>query len=244
VAWQPLVAVVLFIGGSLLLGLRLLRVGWTTGQLPELLMGIAFFTGGGIGATLQFLAQFPELLPPVFSGATLAFGRLCVHVGILCQASFTWVVFRPHSTAARALLAGLTLAFVAASIGTAAQGGIGDPAYSGFWFWLEGAAAVAAISWGALEALRWHVLMRRRLRYGLADPLVVNRFLLWGTALGAGVLASAVDPVIHALGVDATTTRPLIGVAAGLGTVAALGIALTFFPPAWYRARVRGAAVA
>lgn len=239
-AWQPLIAVALFVGGSLVLGLRLLRLGWATGQLPELLMGIAFFTAGGLGATLQFLAQLPELLPPVFSGATLAFGHLCVHVGVLCQASFTWIVFRPHSAGARALLGGLTLAFVIASVGTATQGGIGDPGYSGAWFWLESAAQVMALAWGTAEALRWHGLMRRRLRFGLADPLVANRFALWGTALGAGVLASAVGPVIHTLGVGAPTTRPLIGVAAALGTVAAVCVALTFFPPARYRVRFGG----
>lgn len=238
--WRPLIAVALFVGGSLLLGLRLLRRGWVTGQLPELLMGISFLVAGGMGGSLQLLAQFPELFPPVFAGAAVAFGRLCIHVGVVCQASFTWLVFRPGSRGARALLGLLTLAFVVASIGTAAEGGIRNPGYSGVWFWVDNAAQVTAIGWGALEALRWYGMMARRVRYGLADPLVANRFLLWGTALGAGVLAIAVGPVIHSFGVGSSLTRPLLGVAAALGTVAALCVALTFFPPARYR-RLLGA---
>ena len=42
--------------------------------------------------------------------------------------------------------------------------------------------------WGAAESLRYFSMMRRRAKLGLADPLVTNRFLLWGLGIGAAMV--------------------------------------------------------
>jgi hypothetical protein len=236
--WLPLLGANAYVVLSLCMGVRLLRLGWRRGSVPELAVGISFVTGGGLGAGLQVLSQTRELLPPVYAGSTLAFSKLCVYVAVLAHGLFTWHVFRPDAAWARRFFFLSVLLWAAISIGYALAGGIVDANYSGAWFWLEFIAQAAIIAWSAFEPLLYWTRMRRRLRFGLADPVVANRFLLWGGALSLGLLAAAVNPVIHALP-GHSWTRPLIGVASGLATAAAGLTWLTFFPSAAYLDRVR-----
>jgi hypothetical protein len=242
--WPALLGVALYVVASLTLGLRLLRLGWADGRLPELTVGVAFVTGGAFGAAFQVLPQLPGILPPIYDGVSLAFGKLAVHAAVLCQALFTWQVFRPHSAAARRFLIASVLLWAAVSIGYALDGGIVDPRYSGVWFWLEYAAQGTLIAWSALEPLLYWRKMRRRERLGLADPVVTSRFLLWGVGLGLGLAASTMGPVIHLL--PASWDAPMKGLAAGFGLVSAGCLWLTFFTPAWWvrRQRRRGARAA
>ena len=43
----------LFLVTSLVIGVRLLHLAWRNRTLPELLLGIAFFVGAGLGAVLE-----------------------------------------------------------------------------------------------------------------------------------------------------------------------------------------------
>jgi hypothetical protein len=236
--WLPLVGVALYVGLNLGIGVRLLRIGWSRGSVPELAVGIGFVTGGALGAALQVLAQTRELLPAVYAGATLAFSKLCVHVAVLAQGLFTWHVFRRESAWARRFFLASVALWAAISIGYALAGGIVDADYSGPWFWLEYAAQATVIAWSAFEPLHYAGKMRRRLRLGLADPVVADRFVLFGSAQCMGLVALAMGPAIHLVR-DEDATRPLIGVAAALGTGGTLLIRLTFLPPAPYLAWVR-----
>lgn len=46
------------------------------------------------------------------------------------------------------------------------------------------------ISWGGLEALYYYGMLRKRMRLGMADPVVTDRFRLYGVAV-AGLPAPA-----------------------------------------------------
>jgi hypothetical protein len=236
--WLPLVGVAGYVALNLGIGARLLRIGWSRGSVPELAVGIGFVTGGALGAALQVLSQTRELLPAVYAGATLAFSKLCVHVAVLAQGLFTWHVFRRESDWARRFFLASVGLWAAISIGYALAGGIVDARYSGPWFWLEYAAQAAVIGWGAFEPLHYAGRMRRRLRFGLADPVVANRFALFGSAQCFGLVALGIGPVIHVVA-DESATRPLIGLAAAFGTAGTLCTWLTFLPPAPYLAWVR-----
>jgi hypothetical protein len=243
-AWPALLGLALYVTASLTLGLRLLRLGWADGRLPELTVGVGFCTGGAFGAAFQVLPQVPGILPPIYCGVSLAFGKLAVHAAVLCHGLFTWQVFRRDSATARRFLIVSVLLWGAVSIGYALDGGIVDPRYSGIWFWLEYAAQAALIGWSAIEPLIYWRRMRRRERLGLADPVVTSRFLLWGLALGLGLAASTMGPVTHLM--PPAWDAPLKGVATGFGLVAAGCMWLTFFTPAWWvrRQRQRGARAA
>lgn len=206
-------------------------------------MGIAF-VAGGLALAFQVGAQTPGWLPDGRGAHAMAGGKLAAQLGVACQALFTWRVFRREERWARTFFLGVLLGLATISAGYALAGGLGDFAYSGPWFWLESAAQTLATGWGAVEALRYHALMRRRVRVGLADPVVANRFLLWGIAIGAGVVAIGVGPLIHAIGVASLWTPPLIGLAGSVAVVSAVAYWLTFFPPEAYRRFVMRRAVA
>ena len=86
-------------------------------------------------------------------------------------------------------------------------------------------------------------MMKRRLRLGLADPLVTNRFLLWTLAGFASItlLLTAVPPVL----LDAQRYEFLLFVDLLVFSVAGVTVSalyfLTFIPPETYRRRFQGA---
>jgi hypothetical protein len=171
---------------------------------------------------------------PELQWAAWACVRGSIDLGIGCQVLFTWRVFRPHSRAAAAAFLGFTLGSVALLTGYAGADALGDPLYRGRWFWSEAALHLLALAWASAEALRYHARMRRRLRLGLADPVVANRFLVWGIAVAAAFGAVAVPVAFEALGA-ANETGLLAGITAAFALVSALGYSLTFFPPPAYR---------
>ena len=129
--------------------------------------------------------------------------------------------------------------------------GIGAVAFVGFglagtyatgvshrgWFGLELLARLAAPAWMAAESLRYYGQMKKRVAIGLGDPLVANRFLLWGIGASFGVLmiVTSVAPVFL------PTTHVLLPVSIVILGISGLGAAipywLAFFPPRAYRRR-------
>ena len=98
------------------------------------------------------------------------------------------------------------------------------------------------------ESFRYWALLQRRLRIGLADPLVANRFLLWGVWAATVTLLNLSDPLARAwyCAVAGTTTELIpevarhmivvvVALTSALGLVAAACLFLTFFPTAGYR---------
>src|SRR5262249_41898806 len=87
---------------SLVLGIRLCLLARRTRQLPELLLGIGFLTGGFLGHTLgwvilRYNIKDPYLGPVLYvlrSGAALACSLLAV---------MAWRVFRPTAQWAKRL---------------------------------------------------------------------------------------------------------------------------------------------
>ncbi|MCP5056291.1 MAG: hypothetical protein GY937_06135 [bacterium] len=85
--------------------------------------------------------------------------------------------------------------------------------------------------------------MRKRVALGLAEPLVANRFLLWAIASLCTVASvwTVNAPVFlgyepgSAGEISARSISMLVTSAFGIATICAYW--LTFFPPAWYRAR-------
>jgi hypothetical protein len=108
--------------------------------------------------------------------------------------------------------------------------------------------------WVSIEAFRYYALLRRRLRLGLADPVLTNRFLLWGIWAAAVFLNLSADPVARvAYAVSSGTSSgevvteiaaPIvlvtISVTMALGAVSAVTLFLTFFATRSYRRWIEG----
>ena len=177
-------------------------------------------------------------LDPAQRDAAATACRIGISASILCLGCFTWLTFRPQSRAA-------TLFFGASAGGMTAgflgSGMVGD--WPGFrsdhiWIWIENLAQIAVYGWGCVEALLYYTGARKRAALGLADPLVANKFALWGIYSGSYGIVQ-LQFIIALASPDGYTGLGQLDIVLTLIGVMALWIA--FFPPRFYQAWLRGA---
>jgi hypothetical protein len=102
---------------------------------------------------------------------------------------------------------------------------------------------VGCLLWGSAEALRYWRVLRRRLRLGLTDPVVTNRFFLWGLGAGAAGLGSAIGVVAQLATGLSPLEVPAILLSSSLhGLTAAVAMWLAFLPTAGYRRMIESRA--
>ena len=163
-----------------MLGLYLSWLAFRRRSLPETWAGLFFVTTGAGGEC--FLLGFARQ-----TEASLAVSMAWVGFSLLLLATaagfaFTYTVFRRGERWALALVAcGVLLA----SWGTWQQ--FGGPSLTPDLSaprpeYLVG--RIACFAWGTYEGFRAYKMARRRLTLGLADPVVVNRFFLFGCWFG------------------------------------------------------------
>lgn len=239
-----LVSTVIFCLFCLVIGVRLLALWRRTGERPELLLALSLALTGGVGyGTLIGLVIVNQIHPlghAAWISALTGFGNAAHDVGVFCFLGFILTVFRPGERWALAL-AGLMAAVLTIGLVGQAMEGFPQLGATGFWYWVGYSVTATYPLWIAAEAFRYHALMRRRAALGLADPLVVNRFLLWGIAslLSIAAIWTVTFPAVLGLPLEQQTrlapiTMMLTGIF-GCGCVTSYW--LTFFPPAWYKAR-------
>lgn len=237
------IAVSTLVGGWV--GARLIRMARGTGELPELLVGVALFVYAALSQPTALLVELlPDAAPVGLRMALTTLRLVGFYVTLVALAAFVCRVFGAASRARLALVATACLAgllgygfILADTWGQLTQGEtLGVLGRLGMT-----PAFILVYAWSASESLRYHGLMQRRRAVGLADPVVTNRFLVWGAGsaagavLLAGLLANALFP-----GRDATTNLLI----SGSGVVSAATWWLAFAPPAWYCDRLRSRALA
>jgi hypothetical protein len=87
----------------------------------------------------------------------------------------------------------------------------------------------------AVESLRYHALLRRRMALGLADPVVTNRFFVWGVGSGATCILVLILTGLYLQGHTLMTNSPAASVVVTLCGIAYTVVpVLTFAPPTAY----------
>lgn len=219
---------------SLAVGVRLLVLSKRTGELPELLMGIGVLGIGpvGFGGVVVGAALAPS--QPALSIAAFVLGSMALSCGVLAKFVFNWRVYHPRSRVA------------SSGVGAVAGLLLGLAVYRTFWIGfdpgdpvspsqlLQSALLVGALLWGSFESLRYWVLMKRRARLGLADPVVTNRFFLWGLGAGAAGLGAGLATLLSIVTGLSTQAPAIVASSSAHGFAAALAIWLAFLPPAAY----------
>ena len=238
---------------AFVVGVRLLRIGLGDERRPELALAIYFLASAFLSTVCQGLVYGGLIDPRIALDEQV--GRVVLGSGILCMAVggaavflFTWQTFRRDSSWAR---------WIAVAGSCLALGGFGFEAlHEGFAFrlvpgaghWAAWLGRTAPMVWVTVESFRYWAVLRRRLRFGLADAVVANRFLIWGIWSAANFVNLVADPVARVVYVTLAGSstefvmeviRPvLIGTMAVtmiLGIVSAATLFLTFFPTPAYR---------
>ena len=228
-------------------GLKLLILASRTRHFPELAIGGALFCYAAIAQTSSFATHAVGLEASHSVRMTLLALRLAAfYLTMIGLATFTWRVFDASSSIRKTLT--IVLAITAAITVSASfwaawneltyNGGL--PLYARL-----GASPqyVVVFAWMSIESLRYQRLMRKREVLGLADPVVTNRFGIWGLSAAAScVLTFALTIVMIRsnnmfLGADPVSSA----IISATGLVNTLGWWLTFMPPAvytnWVKAR-------
>jgi hypothetical protein len=177
----------------------------------------------------------------------LAFAVLAMAIGAGAIYVFTWKTFQPERLWARAIVvAGCACLAIGYAIEAIFEG-FAPVVFAGpgHWIgWFGRSAAMFGVAW---ESFRYWLQLRRRLRLGLADPVVTDRFLLWSIWAACATLNfvadlasrslywlffGTVEPVAEHL---ARLVVPTITVTMALGVISAVTLFLTFFPTPAYR---------
>ena len=214
-------------------GARLLRLASRTGERPERLLG-AYFVGSGIS---YLLYEIPLVLTlDVWQTPAFFAGRVVYDLALVPFVLFLLEVFH-RDEAGAAWMAGaillLLFAGLAASIWTGDYEGLSVD-HPGFW--CEWLGYTIPFAWLAGDALAGHLRARLRMRIGLIEPLVANRYLLWGLF---AVLQVAISLVLIAMYVeyadDGAFSVWADAVVGGLEMTSIGLLYLVFFAPHAYR---------
>lgn len=241
------------LGLSSVVGVRLLRLGRSDGGGAVRFLGLYFLLHGALATGLSVATYVgwssAEMALPERAARALNAGFFVAStLGLTCLLLFTQRTFRPSSATGYRLAGGLVMLMAVSVVALGAAEGFEVRVLNGPAYWVHFATRVACWGWVAFESFGYWRRQRRRLALGLADPVVTNRFLLWGLwALLFAVLAFA-DPIARLwyVSLAKTTTvwvpavgRPIIEatvpVACALNLAAVVLMVLTFFPTPAYR---------
>ena len=235
-----------FVAVSFLVGLRLVLLARRTRELPEFAIGTALALMGGVSYPLTAIARLAPSLSDDVRFALFLISLLLSWIGTVLLALFNMRVFRPEEAWARVLVAALAIAMVASfalqsfspglRVATFRNEGLGLRLFMG--------ELAIPLAWGTYESLRYWELLRKRVRLGLADPVVADRMRLWGIAEFAACVINVSTTVAALFGIDFAVASVGAFVIAPLGTLAAVSTWFAFIPPAAYLRRVVSRAAA
>jgi len=231
-----------------LVGLKLLLIAARNHKLPEFAVGAALFSYAAVGQTALLISQAlgEEASFGLRMGLTVL-RILAFYVTLLGLSLFTWQVFGAESRWRQALATGIAvIALISVGLSIRVswlQLGANVPAP------LTGKISmtplfVVGFGWVSLESLRYWVLMRKRRALGLADPVITNRFFVWGAGEGVSSLVVLVLFVVVVMRGQMSVTDPVVsGCVTLAGLVNALVWWLSFAPPTAYLRWIQGDAV-
>jgi hypothetical protein len=228
-----------FVLASAIVGARLCRLSAETRRFAELQIGAGLLLLAVLGYPLMVVARKAQALGDPTRGCIAFSAALCLAVGGGLIVAFVRGVFRPHAPAARAVLYAYVAAASLVLVGQTFGAG-----WSGWALRQEGSWAAARwltllpICWGGVESLLYWRRMRRRRALGIADPVVTDRFRLFGISMSCGFVANAGTVLCQVLGIEVVGTS-LGAVVVSPAGLAAVALWLAFLPPEAYTRRLR-----
>jgi hypothetical protein len=228
-----------------IVGVKLVLLATRTREHPELTIGVGLVCYATVAQTSLLISSSLGADATHAQHMTLLALRLLAYYFTLIGLSlFTWQVFGAKSQWRRALTAFIAVSAIF-TIGTlywASWHLLGTdgqlPLYARF-----GASPqyVILFAWMACESLLYYRLMQKRQVLGLADPVVTNRFGVWGIAAAASSILLVALLTVQLtrnimLGADPLSSALITAT----GVVNTIGWWLTFMPPRVYTRWLRG----
>jgi len=224
-------------------GVRLILLSWRSQKTAELLVGMSLLLWGFSYVCWQIpiaTANQPLTQPLFFAG------RVFTNAGTIFFAVFVWISFRNGTPWAKYLVSAIALGLFAGVAGSIAEGDWeGIQPLTNPWWWVDWGAGFVAMSWVGVEGFIEYPRARQRVRLGLCDPLVCNRFLIWGIV---GLIWTSYSLILLYQTVDFETNAFWSSaIDRANGVVETTGVALVwliFSPPRFYRRWISGDAFA
>jgi hypothetical protein len=189
------------IASAFWLGSVLLLRARRGGGAPERLLGLHLLLAMGAGSLLLGVASTSAHMSPlpygIFFALVLA-GNLATLLGLMAALWFNSTVFHGGASAGRTIAFAVSVLMWVGFGSYAALGGIQAPDLYGPGSWPYVATMVIADLWLVHDALRFRRQLLRRLALGLAEPLVVDRLMLWSVASLARVGLVLMAPITSA----------------------------------------------
>jgi hypothetical protein len=239
------IAQIASIGSAFWLGGRLLRRAQRSGGVPERLLGLHLLLAIGVGSLLLTIATTSRYgsapVSPLVHVVLAIAGNLATIAGLMAALWFNYHVFHEGQRGGRWVAHVVTALMCATFVIYVFAGGMepGGELY-GPASWPYCGAMVLGDLWLISDALRFRGQLLRRLRLGLAEPLVVDRLLLWSIASLARVALVLIAPLTTVLFGSTTALRaslvsPMLGLSALLILGATVSLWLMLAPSAGYR---------
>jgi hypothetical protein len=241
------------LGLSIVIGVRLLRLAPAGSRGPELWLGLYFViysglaTGLSVGTYVGWSSASITLPDAAVRWLNAGFFATST-LGLSCLLLFTQRTFRPESRAAATGIGVTAGIMVSMTIWIGLSDGFAIRLLPGPAYWIHWTARLSAWIWVAGESFAYWSKQQRRLAVGLAEPVVTNRFLLWGVWGALTTVMAFADPLARVwyFRLSGSTSqwvvevgRPIIqvvvSITCGLNIGAVALLFLTFFPSAGYK---------
>jgi len=176
-------------------GVRVLKLAVRTAGRPEWLLAIYLVLSG----ISYWFYSIPLMLDlgALFTPLTFA-GRVIYSISVYFMLEFTRLAFRSGQAWATLLVYALMLSlFVGVSV-SSIQGDWDGYSVSNPWFWCEWLGYTLGPLWVGIEGALAYREALKRVRIGLCEPILANRYLLWALFGFFQVCSSLVIVVLYA----------------------------------------------
>jgi hypothetical protein len=215
-------------------------------DLAPCLLGLQLLFAMGFGYLLcsigMGLAMLSRDSSPALVARLLAAGHGSTIIGLGAALWFERRVFWPEARWPLALMGAFVAAMGAGWLGATTSGAFETGSYASGWVQLLTAGMLATNLWVGIEPLVYHRKLAKRIPLGLAEPLVADRFLLWGLGSLARAALILMGPLAELLFTVLTPdarnrfSAVTLVLASALGLATSVAYWLTFNPtPAYVR---------
>ena len=224
---------------SMSVAVKLLLLARRTRQIPELSISLNILLLGTIGLPIAIAGRMPGNFGTTRGTILFAIGMFVVSVGLEMSYVFCWIVFRRGNEWARGAVVASSVAFLVVWILTVTVGSGATDVQTAQAQVRPYAIAIILLqmlgmAWTGAESFRYWGMQKRRLRLGLANPVVVERFLWWGLSNLATVILGATLIACLLQGKMILRDPFSLIILNVTGTVLCFTWGLSFFPPKLY----------